>query len=138
MSKFYTVPTHNSDTFFALTKMSLFWGEEDFAKKIHWLKHWAEMQDWVTFSLFEFENLFAFVFWNPPRTRFVNFSFPKKALTNRVLLTNRGLTNRRMHCIFTFETFFWAKLKSQMIETILLVTGRKLKNRSLSDRFLIP
>ena len=44
--KSYTVPTHNSDTLnceisqnsdnlFALTKMSLFWEEEDFAKKVH-------------------------------------------------------------------------------------------------------
>ena len=38
--KIYTVPTHKSDTFFALTKMSLFWGEEDFAKKyINLFKH---------------------------------------------------------------------------------------------------
>ena len=36
LSQFYTVPTHNSDTLFALTEMSLFWGKEDFAKKIHW------------------------------------------------------------------------------------------------------
>ena len=35
LSQFYTVPTHNSDTLFALTEMSLFWGKEDFAKKIH-------------------------------------------------------------------------------------------------------
>ena len=33
LSQFYTVPTHNSDTLFALTEMSLFWGKEDFAKK---------------------------------------------------------------------------------------------------------
>ena len=33
MSKFYVVPTRNRDTFFALTKMSLFWGEENSAKK---------------------------------------------------------------------------------------------------------
>ena len=52
------------------------------------------------------ETNFAFVFWNPSRTQFVNFSFPKKLLTNRVLLTNRGLTNRRMHCISFFDDNF--------------------------------
>ena len=60
------------------------------------------MQDWVRFSLFEFEIFFTFVFRNPQRTRFVNFSFPKKASTNRVLLTNR-----RMHCIFILLNTEW-------------------------------
>ena len=35
LSQFYTVYTHNSDTLFDLTKMSLFWEQEDFARKIH-------------------------------------------------------------------------------------------------------
>ena len=42
--------------------------------------------------------------------RFVTFSFPKKVLTNRVLLTNRGVTSRRMHCLLlpikTFYVFY--------------------------------
>ena len=36
----------------------------------------------------------------PKCTRFVDFSWPKNLSTNRVLLTKRGATNRRMHCIW--------------------------------------
>ena len=50
---------------------------------------------------------FAFAFWNPPQTRFVTFSFQKKVLTNRVSLTNRGVTNRRIYCISGVEN--WRK-----------------------------
>ena len=54
----YTVPTQNSDIFqnsdtlFALTKMSLFWQQEDFGKNtLIFFKHWAEKN-----SFFIFEN----------------------------------------------------------------------------------
>ena len=44
----------NSDTFFALTKMSLFWQQEDFGKKntLIFFKHWA-----IKNSFFIFEKL---------------------------------------------------------------------------------
>ena len=47
--------------------------------------------------------------------RFVTFSFPKKVLTNRVLLTNRGVTDRRMHSI-TYKTIIAKKANLWPIE----------------------
>ena len=49
------------------------------------------MRDCVSFFLFEFENIFAFVFWNPRLPRFVNFSFPKKSVDKSGFVDKSGV-----------------------------------------------
>ena len=65
-------------------------------------------------------KLTHFVFWNPPRTRFVTFSWPKKVGINGVSGINRGVTNRRMHS----KGFCILLIKVYKLKTIITISNK--------------